>query len=184
MGEYFKNLYRIETKRLQNWDYSVPAFYYVTICTKDRKCCLGKINNDYVKLSEKGRIVLNFWNDIPKHFNNVKLDDWIIMPNHVHGIIIIKDNKDFGADRRDRVYPVSTKNKFGYVKPKSLSTIINTFKGAVTRKCNREKLKFKWQTNYYEHIIRNDDDYARIKKYIDNNPSNWQFDRNNPINIK
>jgi len=102
------------------------------------------------------------------------------MPNHLHGIIVIKDN-DFDAEnRRDRVYPVSTGKKFGQVKSKSLSTIINNFKGAVTRNCNKINLNFQWQKNYYEHIIKNDEDYSRIKEYIAQNPNNWEFDRNNP----
>jgi len=184
MKEYFKNKYRTSTNRLQDWDYSASAFYYVTICTKDRVCCLAEIKNKQIYLSKIGKVVFNCWNNIPEHCKNVKLDDWIIMPNHLHGIIIIGNDKDFGINRRDRVYPVSTDDKFGHVKPKSLSSIINTFKGAVTRQCNRENLDFQWQSNYYEHIIRNEKDLARIKKYIANNPINWQFDRNNPINIK
>ncbi len=184
MEEYYKNKFRVATTRLSDWDYSWKGFYYVTICTKDRKCCFGEIINNEIYLSEIGKIVFECWLEIKNHFNNIELDDWIIMPNHLHGIIVIKDN-DFVTNGRDRVYPVSTVRKFGNVPPKSLSTIINTFKGAVSRSCHKNNLDFQWQANYYEHIIKNDEDYARIREYIANNPINWEMDRNNPdYNIK
>jgi REP element-mobilizing transposase RayT len=158
--------------------------YYVTICTKDRVCCLGEIKDNNVYLSEIGKIVFECWVDIPKHFNNVKLDDWIIMPNHIHGIIqIINDDND-SQNCRDGVYPVSTRDKFGHVGKKSLSSIINTFKGAVSRNCHKNNFDFQWQNNFYEHIIKNEEDYARIKEYIAHNPVNWEFDHNNPKNFE
>ncbi len=107
------------------------------------------------------------------------------MPNHVHVVFLLKENNDFGqSDGRDTVNRVSTERKFGSVPPKSLSSIVNTFKGGVTRRCHENKLDFQWQSNYYEHIIRDEDDYARIKEYIFCNPGKWAEDRNNPINIK
>jgi len=215
MGEFFKNKFRVNSIRKQDWDYSWVGKYYVTICTKDRFCCLGEIRNDKVYLSEIGKIVYEEWLKTSELRPNVLLDDFIIMPNHVHGIIVIKDNdfdkrrdavrhgtlnklikhdkekvetqrskvlKDNDFDkRRDAVHRVST-SKFGPLKPKSLSIIVNTFKGAVTRQCNKNNLNFHWQSRYYEHIIRDDDDYTRIKKYIANNPVNWLFDKNNPEN--
>jgi len=182
MGEYFKNQYHTGTKRLQDWDYSVSAFYYVTICTKDRICCFGKIKDDQVELSQKGKIVLEELLKVQKLRPYILVDDYIIMPNHLHAIFVIKEKNDFGQSR-DTVNRVSTVAKFGKLQPKSLSAIVNTFKGAVTRQCNRENLKFQWQSNYYEHIIRNEKDLARIKKYIANNPINWSTDRNNHINL-
>jgi putative transposase len=184
MEEYFKNKYRVASTRLTDWDYSKEGFYFVTICTKDRKCNLGEIKNNNVYLSDIGRIIFNYWLEMPGHFNNVKLDDWIIMPNHLHGIIEILQAKDFGNEHcRDAPWRVSTRNKFAPLKPKSLQSIVNHFKGAVKRECNKNNLDFEWQPRYYEHIIKNDEDYARIKEYIANNPLNWELDRNNPINI-
>jgi len=181
--EFFNNKYHIASIRLSHWNYGWPSFYYVTICTKDRICNLGEIKNGDVYLLELGQIVFECWLEIPKHFNNVKLDDWIIMPNHLHGIIeIVEDDNDL-QKCRDRVYPVSTRGKFGHVSKKSLSSIINTFKGAVSRSCHKNNLAFQWQDNYYEHIIGNEEDYARIKEYIALNPINWEKDRNNPKNF-
>jgi len=185
MAEFFKNKYRVNSLRLQYWDYSWPARYYITICTKDRNCVLGEIKDGNVYLSETGKIVFECWLDIPKHFENVKLDDWIIMPNHLHGIIEIKEDNDFGhPQRRDTACHVSTVRNFGNLQPKSLPSIIGSFKSAVTKICQGKNLDFRWQSNYYEHIIKNEKDYARIKKYIAHNPINWEFDHNNPLNIK
>jgi REP element-mobilizing transposase RayT len=187
MEEYFKNKYRVNTIRLQDWDYSWAGFYYITICTKDRINNLAEIQDGQVSLSEIGRIVFKCWLEIPEHFDNVKLDDCIIMPNHLHGIIVILEQKDndFGLkNRRDTTCHVSTGGKFGYMRTKSLSSIIHAFKSSVKRCCNQNDLAFQWQSRFYEHIIRNHEDYARIKKYIANNPTNWEIDRNNPINIK
>lgn len=183
MEEYFKNKFRTATIRLNGWDYSWPAMYYVTICTKNRECCLSDVKNGQVYMSEIGKVLFECWLEISNHFDNVKLDDWIIMPNHLHGVIAIEDN-DFDKDGRDTTCHVSTVRKFGYMQPKSLSSIIQAFKASVKRECNKKGLDFQWQSNYYEHIIKNDEDYARIKEYIANNPINWQNDRNNPINIK
>ncbi len=179
MKEFFKNKYRVNSIRLGHWDYSCPGLYYVTICTKNMICCLSEIKNDKVYFSEIGKVVFKCWLEIPKHFNNIILDDWIIMPNHLHGIIGIEKDNDFD-ERRDTPWHVSTKRKFGYMQSKSLSSIINHFKGAVKRQCNKKGLNFQWQSRYYEHIIRNEDDYGRIKEYIANNPINWDKDRNNP----
>ncbi len=178
MEEYFKNKYRIPSIRLQNWDYAWPAMYFVTICTKNRHCNLGDIKNGWVYLSEIGKIVFKYWLEIENHFDNINLDDWIIMPNHLHGIIVIKDDKDFD-NCRDTTCHVSTKREFGYTVPKSLSSIIQAFKASVKRECNKNNFYFQWQPNYYEHIIRDENDYDRIKKYIAFNPLNWFYDRNN-----
>jgi len=183
-GEYFQDKYRVKTTRLSHWDYASEGLYYVTICTKDRICCLCNIKDDRVYLSEIGKIVHEEWLETPIIRPDVLLDDFIIMPNHVHGIIKLPKNNDFDTQkRRDAQRRVSTR-EFGPLQPKSLSAIINNFKGSVKRKCNQNDLAFfTWQSRYYEHIIRDEDDLAHIKKYIANNPIKWSEDRNNPINI-
>ena len=182
--ELFKNKYRVASTRLAEWDYSWPGLYYVTICTKDRFCYLGEIKNGLVYLSEIGNIVFAEWLRTPMVRPNVILDDFIIMPNHIHGIIGIKEDNDFGlTNRRDTARHVSTVRKFGYLQPKSLSSIVGSIKSAVTNHCHKNNLYFQWQRNYYEHIIRDEEDYARIKEYIALNPIRWEIDRNNPINF-
>jgi len=146
-------------------------------------------------LSEIGKIVFEEWLNTPRVRPNVFLDDFIIMPNHIHGIVGIKEFGDFVETHsnindfghphgRDTVYRVSTDRKFGGLKPKSLSSIINTFKGAASRQCHKDNFDFQWQPNYYEHIIKDEADLSRIKEYIAQNPINWASDRNNPLNIK
>ncbi len=185
MGELFKNKYRIASTRLPYWDYSKSGKYYVTICTKDRKCCFGEIKNNYVYLSEIGKIVFAEWLKTPQIRSYVLLDDFIIMPNHLHGIIEIKNDKDFdGENCRDAPRRVSTGNNFAPLPSKSLSSIINHFKGSVKRQCDKNDLAFAWQERYYDHIVRDEDDYGRIKEYIALNPINWSKDRNNPIKQK
>jgi len=186
MDEFFQNKFRTNSIRLQDWNYAWPAMYYVTICTKDRACCLGEIKDEQVYLSEIGKVAFECWLEIMNHFDFVELDDWIIMPNHLHGVVEVIEKKDFDDENcRDAPWHVSTGNKFAPLPSKSLPSIINHFKGSVKRLCNKNDLaKFAWQERYYEHIIENDEDNARIKEYIANNPINWEIDRNNPKNIK
>ena len=183
MGEYFKNKYRVNSVRMKHWNYAWPAMYYVTICTKNRLHCLADIKNEQVYLSKIGNVAFDCWIEISKHFDNVKLDDWIIMPDHLHGIIVIEAN-DFGhPDGRGTTCRTSTVRKFGYCQPKSLSSIVGSFKGAVTNKCHKNNLDFQWQSNFYEHVIRDFEDLGRIREYIAHNPVNWENSKNNPNNF-
>jgi REP element-mobilizing transposase RayT len=181
--EYFKNKYRTSTIRMNHWDYAWPAMYYITICTEDRRCCLSEIKDGQVYLLEMGNIVFEELLKTQQLRPYVVLDDFIIMPNHVHVVIIIKDN-DFDTEGRDMARHVSTERKFGKPPSKSLSSIIGSFKSAVTNKCHKNNLDFQWQSNYYEHVIRDYEDLGRVREYIAHNPINWENDRNNPINIK
>ncbi|MDD5341107.1 MAG: transposase [Patescibacteria group bacterium] len=183
--EYFKNKYRVPSTRLGHWNYADGGFYYVTICTKDRKCCLGEIRGNNVYLSKIGEIVLDEWLKTQKLRPNVVLDDFIIMPNHIHGIIVIKNNQtavethcNASLQRTEQ-----RQNAFGPQR-NNLSSITRGFKGSVVRNCRENNFDFEWQPRYYEHIIKNDEDYARIKGYIANNPVNWEFDRDNPKTFK
>lgn len=150
----YKNRYRIESIRLKNWDYSKSGWYYVTICTKNRERIFGNILNKQMILNKKGEIARNCWDDLVNHYFNIKLDEYIIMPNHVHGIIAITN-------------PVSAKQH-------SLSEIIRGFKTFSARKINklynRSGIPL-WQPRFYEHIIRTNNDLSRIRKYIRNNPN-------------
>lgn len=180
--EYFKNKYRVATTRLSDWDYSREGMYYVTICTKDRSCCLGEIKDDRVYLSEIGKIIFDEWLKTPKLRPNVFLDDFIIMPNHIHGIIVIKDEPDVVETQSSASLRKGNKNTFG-PQIRNLASIVRGVKAASKNRINSKfNNDFQWQPRYYEHIIKNDEDYARIKEYIANNPINWQNDRNNPKN--
>jgi REP element-mobilizing transposase RayT len=166
------NLHHRRSIRLRDYDYSSGGYYFVTICTHGRICYFGDIHDAAVSLSPVGEIAHQYWQDIPVHFDNVDIDEFIIMPNHIHGIIIINDDT-VGARHG---MPLQQTNKFGVSIPNSLSVIINQYKSSLTRWCNQNDHPFAWQRNYHEHIIRDDADLDRIREYIINNPMNWEND--------
>ena len=175
----YKNKYRIETTRLPEYDYSSAGLYFVTICTEGKIPYMGRISNENMELSKIGEITDNCWNKIPIHFKFVTLDEYIIMPNHVHGIVVIEKR----SDCRDVIYYVSTpkptQSKFPNISPKSgtLSSIIRTFKASVTRISKKSGYPdFKWQARFYEHIIRNERSLNKIREYIKFNPWKWEDD--------
>ncbi|NWF89291.1 MAG: transposase [Ignavibacteriaceae bacterium] len=161
--------------RLREYDYSEPNWYYVTICTYDRKNLFGDIKNSKMVLNDFGKFVNEEWLRTKELRKNIDLDEYVIMPNHFHGILII--------ERRDtaRCVPTSIndKRKFGEMQPGSLSAIIRSFKSAVTKRINELKNvqgKEVWQKGFYEHIIRNEHDLYNIRKYIGLNPFKWEID--------
>ena len=177
MSELFRNKYRIKSIRLPDWDYSSEGLYFLTICTRNRECILGDVVNDKIKLSKIGEIVEKCWNEIPKHFINVVLDEFVVMPNHVHGIIEI-------TNCRDGVTP--SLHKPPLHRP-TLGQIIGYFKYQTTRIINRIRNTPYvpiWQSRFYEHVIRNEIELNSIREYIINNPLKWELDRNNIKNHK
>jgi REP element-mobilizing transposase RayT len=181
----FKNKYAIQSSRLPGYDYAQNGLYFVTICTKNREEFFGIIENGKMVLNGIGEIVQDELLKTPRIRKNVNLDQWIIMPNHLHIIIEIY-NTD--AYCRDALQCVSTgdmqyKNKFG-PQINNLSSIIRGFKGIVTKRvhiCGFDY--FAWQFRFYDHIIRNDESLNKIREYIINNPAMWERDRNNMENI-
>ena len=174
----FKNRYRIRSIRLPHWNYKSDGSYFITICVKNRECVFGKIVNGKMVLSEIEEIVQRYWYEIPDHFDNVQLDEFVVMPNHFHGIVIICDSR-----RRDVACNVSTGNIMSRISPKSnsLSAIIRSFKSAVSNWCHKNGFEFfQWQPRYYERIIRNEKELNFVREYIANNPLQWNLDMNNP----
>ncbi len=169
--------------RLPEYDYSQSGIYFVTICCYQKQRYFGEINGKRMSLSTIGQMAKTCWLEIPKHFSNVKLNEFIIMPNHMHGLIQIDDYvENVGAQHvvplRDKT--LKSQNKFQHIIPRSLGVIIRGYKSTVTNSCRVNNLaNIIWQRNYYERIIRNDDELNRVREYIKNNPVNWQTDRNN-----
>ena len=182
--------------RLKGYDYSQPGAYFVTICTLNRDCLFGEIRNDEMVLNMFGEIILEKWNNIPKHFQHTKLDAFGPMPNHVHGILFITGSY-VGAKHSNtniiRRFEDTSQNASHLqgrphgTRPGSLSAIMQNYISITTRKINQirntpgEKL---WQRNFYEHIIRNEKELNQIRDYIIHNPLKWEEDRNNPKNWK
>ncbi len=199
MPEKFRNKYRIDTIRLKNYDYSANGYYFITICTKNRLHYFGKIIDQKMELSEIGKIAHKCWLEIPNHFPFVILDEFAIMPNHIHGIVIINkkekrqsvgvetpvEAQDLSVEAQDFVSPPSSpvpppqsKNTFG-PQSKNLASIIRGFKVGVKKYATINNIDFAWQSKYYEHIVRNEKALNRIRQYIQNNPLNWVNDKNN-----
>ncbi len=177
---YIKRFKDKKQFRLPHYDYSSDGFYFVTVCTKNRKEFFGEIKNNIMGLNEIGCLAAKFWQEIPNHFENVNLDIWQIMPNHLHGIVIIGCDNSVGT--RDLAFLRNeTTNKFGPLIKNSLSSIIHGFKSSVKRWCNQNGYQnFAWQPRFHERVIRNDNELNRIREYIIYNPQKWEFDRNNP----
>jgi REP element-mobilizing transposase RayT len=172
--------------RLKGYDYSSEGPYYVTMVAFHRDCLFGEIVHEEMVLSDFGKIADNCWREIPEHFPFVELGAYVIMPNHVHGIIVINDDHRADANasaRRGTIYRAPTTEQFGKPTVGSLPTIIRTYKAAVTRRIGREhNATGIWQRNYYEHIIRDEKDLQNKTDYIEANPSLWEEDENNPRN--
>jgi len=193
---YDPERHRRKSNRLKGYDYSQSGMYYITICTRDRENLLSKIEinggvglaptlNNAAKsvLTRIGEIVDRNWTEIPDHFPNIVLDEYVIMPNHFHGILIVKSG--------DRENAVPERAPASDAPPLSLGSIIGSFKS----RCVVENLKHIkengldetgkiWQRNYHDQIIRNEDDLKRFRKYIRDNPKNWLNDENNPEKIR
>lgn len=162
--------------RLKGYDYKQAGVYFVSMCTLNRTCFFGDIVNGEMMLNAEGQIVAEEWIKTAEIRNNIELDEWVVMPNHFHGILVINECR--GTARR-----APTVEQFGKPVSNSIPTIIRSFKSAVTKRINelRNSPGAKiWQRNYYEHIIRNEDELNRIREYITNNPLKWEFDKENP----
>jgi REP element-mobilizing transposase RayT len=223
MTDKFKNKYRIPSTRLQNWDYGLHAAYFVTICTQGRECYFGEVVNGKMNLSGIGIIADILWHEIKKHAPNIELGEFVVMPNHVHGILILNgnDDDDDGNDRNngnnDNVETthalsllqstnalslLQSTNALSPQSPKSeqsqqqtigqkrfqnqgkntLSSIIGSYKSAVSKHAHRLGFGFAWQSRFYDHIIRNEQSYQTISEYIINNPLKWNDDKFYPTN--
>jgi REP element-mobilizing transposase RayT len=156
-----KSMHR-RTIRLQEYDYSQTGMYFVTICTYQKNCFFGEISNETMQLNEIGKAAELCWRSIPEHYKNIEMDEFVIMPNHLHGIISIVDSSN---------------------KKHTLGTIIRSYKASVTHWVRKNTdIRILWQHNYYEHIVRNERDYQRIWEYIATNPLKWHDDALHPKN--
>ena len=178
MSSKFNNKYRIESARLRNWDYGWNGAYFITICTQNRKHFFGEIKNHTMQLSEIGKMAEKYWYEIVEHFPFVKLDAFVVMPNHIHGIVIIDKQNDGAVVETQNFASLQSppKNKFG-PQSKNMASIIRGYKIGVTKNAKKINPLWQWQSRYYDHIIRNDGEYYRIKNYIINNPEKWKGDK-------
>jgi len=183
--EKFRGRYRIESTRLKNWDYSSAGAYFVTICTKSREHFFGEIVDRKMCYSRMGEMAAKEWENTKNIRLNAALDEWVVMPNYIHGIIVIKNlpvETHCNASLRGNVQQSQT-NRFG-PQCHNLASVIRGFKGATAKNIHIAGFaKFAWQPGFYDRIIRNEQELTRIREYIVNNPMRWDSDRNNPENL-
>ena len=179
----FKAKYRVDSARLQGWDYTSAAWYFVTLCTKDKKCFFGEIVNEQMTISPIGAIVAEEWNKTPEVRSGTDLDEWILMPNHLHGIIVIGSRAKETPHRETPHRCVSTSTS--RLQKNSLGAMIGQFKSVCTKRIWAAAFKnFAWQPRYYDHVIRDEKSLRAIREYIVNNPAKWQLDKDNPIGLR
>ena len=189
--------------RLRGFDYSQDGAYFITICTRDRACLLGEVVDGEMHLSAAGRVAQAVWEGTPRHYPHVRLDAWTIMPNHVHGVVLLGEtgagatsvSTDGERGANDHSAPVGAGLKpaptNARVPPTNASVvrhglpeIVRAFKTYSARHINATRgtvgTPF-WQRNYYEHVIRDEADLARIRQYIMDNPQRWHEDPENPM---
>ncbi len=186
----FRAKYRTKSMRLDSWDYSLDGAYFITICTKNRECVFGDVKNDEMLLNEIGEIAKTCWEEIPQHFPYVVLDAFVIMPNHVHAVLFIDHDvisTPVSVETKDLLSLRGEHNRL--LKKlrgtsKTIGSIIRGFKIGVTKwvNCNTNVSNI-WQTNYYDHIVRNEAELNRIRHYIIDNPLNWEKDKNDLRNL-
>lgn len=200
--EKFQDKYRIPSARAQWWDYGNNAAYFITICTQNRIHYFGNIIQQKMELSELGKYAESCWYEIQNHFPFVRLGAFVVMPNHVHGIIIIDkpidpvETQDFASQSKNIISTIETQNlatkmasqnletqnlaslqsnAFG-PQSRNLASIIRGYKIGVTKFSKTIQPDFKWQSRFHDRIIRNESEYQNINDYIESNPLNWEKD--------
>ena len=174
--------------RLPHFDYSQQGAYFVTICTRNRACLFGEVVDGEMQLSDVGEVAHTMWERIPTHAPLVETDAWIVMPNHVHGVIFIAGSDtvvspNTGISPTVGATPASPLQRPSGPPKRSLGAIVGSYKSAVSRRINelrRSRGAPIWQRNYYEHVIRDDTALNRIRQYIMENPARWAEDPENP----
>jgi putative transposase len=172
----FREKYRIESARKPGWDYTLPGSYFVTICTHEKKPYFGRVSNATVDLSPIGKYADACWKEAPQHHKRIDIDDFVVMPNHMHAIVIIGGPERLPEMRkREKFKRVA---ELDGVRPKanSLGAVVGSFKSAVTQWCEAQHVEFGWQPRFHDRIIRGKNSLKAIREYIRNNPANWEKD--------
>lgn len=176
----FKRSYKKQTTRLKSWDYRSKAAFFITIITKNRKNFFGHIENQRTHLSSIGQLAQEHWLDLPNHHERLSLGNFVIMPDHIHGILVLNTQIDYdsrpphsriGFEQDEMRSP----KRMSIISPKpgSISVIVGSFKSVVSRMARKEDPSFGWTSRFHDHIIRTDEDHERIKAYIADNPKKW-----------
>jgi REP element-mobilizing transposase RayT len=187
--EYNPDKHSRHSIRLPGFDYARPGAYFVTVCTQGRECLFGEVVNGAMVPNAVGKMVQSVWNELPRHYPGVNIDASVVMPNHLHGIIMLTA---VGAGPRacpdnGRACPDNGQPQ-GVAPTMSLINVVHRFKSLTTARYRHGVVQWNWrpffgrlwQRNYYERIIRKDDELSCIRQYIADNPKQWDMDRENP----
>jgi REP element-mobilizing transposase RayT len=169
--------------RLPGYDYSSPGAYFITICTRQKECILGEILDGIIHLHEFGQIAADCWQWLSERYAYVELDEWVVMPNHIHGIIRIADLTQCKGGSRTALTIHDRSHPSNPTKYKPIGRLIGVFKTVSSKKINQIRNTPGcpvWQRNYYEHIIRDRSSLQTIRQYISNNPLSWELDSLHP----
>lgn len=175
--------------RLKEYDYRQAGAYFVNIVLQDRLCLFGEVIGTEMQLNQAGEMISEVWRALPNRFPTIVIDTFVVMPNHLHGIIIINQRPiPVGAG----LVPAQNVETQSADTPPALGDVIGAYKSLTTVEYTRGVKTMKWtpfhrrlwQRNYYEHIIRNDDSLNHIRQYIIDNPGQWAFDKENPLATK
>jgi putative transposase len=168
----YNGKYRIESSRCPAWNYTSPGCYFITICTRDRRCFFGKVVQSTMILSPLGKIVAEEWAQTDLVRSEIRLDAWVVMPNHFHALIEILDHG------KNASHPWDPASKRSRLQAHSLGAIVGQFKSICTKRIWRAGYPdFGWQPRFHDHIVQNDTALQRIRDYIHNNPAKWEHDR-------
>lgn len=171
--------YERKVNRFRKFNYSQASWYFVTICTKNKEMFFGAIVEGRMVLSHVGKIASKYLDEIPKHFPEIKIDDYILMPDHIHAIIVIQNINNIvgNNDRCSLQNNINCHHRNMELLPK----IISQYKSSVSRNMRKEHndFQFGWQRSFYDRIIRNEKEYYAIRQYIRDNPVNWEEEVDN-----
>jgi putative transposase len=179
----YQDKYRIEPARLRGWDYRSRGWYFVTICASNRACVFGEIADCEVSLSHIGRIAELALQELSGHYDNVQIDEHVVMPNHVHVIVMIDGDHCFSPSLEVSL-PSQNVATFESPRAGSLSAIIRSYKAGVTLQCRDLGLRqIIWQSRFHDYLLRGDKVISAVRDYIRNNPANWGEDKENPFRL-
>jgi len=164
--------------RMPGFHYGGEGAYFLTICAFQERCLFGSVRNGQVKLNELGTFVLECWTAVPQHFEHAIVDAHIVMPNHLHGIVVLHSGERPGKEQSE---------KFQKPVAGSIPTLVRAFKAAVTLRARRAAIELSdplWQRSYYERVLRSGKEFTDATRYILENPGCWQSDEENPQRIQ
>jgi REP element-mobilizing transposase RayT len=176
---YDPDLHHRRSNRLVGYDYSQTGAYFITICTNNRECLFGDIGMGQMTLNAVGQIVADEWMKTVAMRSSIESDEWVVMPNHFHALVVVNNDTAMLSPEQSTEYQYTGSETFGCPVRGSIPTIVRSFKSAVTKRVNllRQTPGLPlWQRNYWDHVIRDEVDFNRIREYIQINPQRWELD--------